>query len=89
MPYNGWQLQEVGDFGAQNCQPNTHVIRCTKLQFTTEPPISCRCCYQLPFCPSEVLSCQVCTELLLCPRVLACTLFCFFLLGGVMAKKQM
>src|SRR5690554_285829 len=42
---NGLQLQEVGDFGALNCLPPLNLIRSTKLHLTTEPPISCRCCY--------------------------------------------
>jgi hypothetical protein len=42
---NGLQLQEVGDFGAQNCLPPLNLIRSAKLQLNTEPPISCRCCY--------------------------------------------
>lgn len=41
---NGWQLQEVGDFEAQNCLPALNLIRSTKFQITTEPPIYCRCC---------------------------------------------
>ncbi len=41
---NGLQLQEVGDFDAQNCLPALNLIRSTKLHLTTEPPISCRCC---------------------------------------------
>ena len=44
---NGLQLQEVGDFEAQNCLPPLNLIRSTKLHLTTEPPISCRCCYTL------------------------------------------
>ena len=48
---NGLQLQEVGDFEAQNCLPTLNLIRSTKLQLTTEPPISCRCCYGLVFFP--------------------------------------
>jgi hypothetical protein len=44
---NGWQLQEVGDFVDENCLPAMNLIRSTKLHVTTEPPISCRCCYQL------------------------------------------
>ena len=43
------QLQEVGDFEAQNCLPALNLIRSTKLHLTTEPPISCRCCYRLAF----------------------------------------
>ena len=46
---NGWQLQEVGDFGDENCLPALNLIRSTKLHLTTEPPISCRRCYQLAF----------------------------------------
>ena len=42
---NVLQLQEVGDFEAQNCLPPPNLIRSTKLHLTTEPPISCRCCY--------------------------------------------
>jgi|LSQX01.3.fsa_nt_gb hypothetical protein len=51
---NGLQLQEVGDFEAQNCLPPLNLIRSTKLHLTTEPPISCRCCYRAFFfsrCP--------------------------------------
>jgi hypothetical protein len=56
---NVLQLQEVGDFGDENCLPALNLIRSTKLHLTTEPPISCRCCYhQWFFC----LSC--CYELL-------------------------
>ena len=46
---NGLQLQEVGDFGDENCLPPQNLIRSTKLHLTTEPPIFCRCCYLLPF----------------------------------------
>jgi hypothetical protein len=49
---NGLQLQEVGDYEAQNCLPPLNLIRSTKLHLTTEPPISYRCCYKLPFCLS-------------------------------------
>jgi len=38
------QLQEVGDFGDENCLPPLNLIRSTKLDLTTEPPISCSCC---------------------------------------------
>ena len=41
---NVLQLQEVGDFGDENCLPVLNLIRSTKLQLTTEPPIFCRCC---------------------------------------------
>jgi hypothetical protein len=34
-----WQLQEVGDFEAQNCLPVLNLIRSTKLHLTTEPRI--------------------------------------------------
>ncbi len=37
---NVLQLQEVGDFGAENWLPPLNLIRCTKLHLTTEPPIS-------------------------------------------------
>jgi len=46
---NGLQLQEVGDFEAQNCLPALNLIRSTNLHLTTEPPIFCRCCYGLVF----------------------------------------
>jgi len=62
---NGLQLQEVGDFGDENCLPprlvpplRENLIRSTtcpafagkfhlpeQAGLTTEPPISCRCCY--------------------------------------------
>lgn len=45
MVCNGLQLQEVGDFEALNCLPALNLIRSTKLHLTSEPPISCRCCY--------------------------------------------
>jgi len=45
---NGLQLQEVGDYEAQNCLPTLNLIRSTiphvRVHLTTEPPISCRCC---------------------------------------------
>jgi hypothetical protein len=44
---NVLQLQEVGDFGDENCLPPLNLIRSTKLPLTTEPPISCRCCYSM------------------------------------------
>ena len=34
------RLQEVGDFGAQNCLPALNLIRSTNVHLTTEPPIS-------------------------------------------------
>jgi len=43
--HNVLQLQEVGDFEALNCLPALNLIRSTELHLTTEPPISCRCCY--------------------------------------------
>ena len=46
---NVLRLQEVGDFGAQNCLPALNLIRSKKLHLSTEPPISCRCCYRLLF----------------------------------------
>ena len=45
LAHNGLQLQEVGDFGDENCLPPLNLMRSTKLHLTTEPPISCRCCY--------------------------------------------
>jgi len=47
MNANVLQLQEVGDFEAQNFLPALNLIRSTKLHLTTEPPISCSCCYAL------------------------------------------
>lgn len=44
---NVLQLQEVGDFEAQNCLPALNLLRRIKLYLSTEPPISCRCCYGL------------------------------------------
>jgi hypothetical protein len=37
MPYNVWQLQEVGDSGDENCLPALNLIRSTKLHLSTEP----------------------------------------------------
>ena len=39
MAYNGLQLQEVGDFGDENCLPPQNLIRSSKLHLTTEPQI--------------------------------------------------
>ncbi len=50
------QLQEVGDFGDENCLPPLNLIRSTKLHLTTEPPISCRCCYLLAFSSVIIIS---------------------------------
>ena len=36
---NVLQLQEVGDFGDENCLPALHLIRSTNVQLTTEAPI--------------------------------------------------
>ena len=52
---NGLQLQEVGDFEALNGLPPPNLLRSTKLHLTTEPTISCRCCYQLAFCLLSLL----------------------------------
>jgi len=51
---NGLQLQEVGDFGALNCLPPQNLIRSTKLHLTTEPTISCRCCWALVIFPCYI-----------------------------------
>ncbi len=86
---NGLRLGEGGDFTTElSYEAHTSNLRKTVIR-STEPPLLPNRCYQLPFCLSEVLSCRACTELLHCPRVLACTLFCFFLLVCAMAKKQM
>ncbi len=42
---NNRRLKEVGDFEAQNSLPAMNLIQSTKLHLTTEPPISCSCCY--------------------------------------------
>jgi hypothetical protein len=54
----GLQLQEVGDFEAQNRLPLQNLILNTKLHLTTEPPISCRCCYAVYyfFVPNTVVA---------------------------------
>ena len=80
---NGLQLQEVGDFEAQNCLPPLNLIRSTKLYLTTEPPISCRCCYKLVF----FLSCFVCPYLLLSWCVGLVALLDFFALVCAVAKN--
>jgi len=49
IEYNVLQLQEVGVFEALNCLPALNLIRSRKLHLTTEPPISCRCCYMKLF----------------------------------------
>jgi hypothetical protein len=56
MTANVLQLQEVGDFEAQNSLPSLNLIRSTNVQLTTEPPISCRCCYRAFFFS---VSCQL------------------------------
>src|SRR5690554_1559989 len=61
---NGWQLQEVGDFGDENCLPALHLIRSTKLHLTTEPPISCRCCYRAFFFVLRSFAFKVCPNVI-------------------------
>src|SRR5690606_16585478 len=56
MPYNVPQLQEVGDFGDENCLPPLNLIRSTKLHLPIVPPISCRCCYAVGFLILSVVS---------------------------------
>ena len=86
---NGSGLGEGGDFTTElSYEAHTSNLRKTVIR-SNEPPLLPNRCYQLPFCPSEVLWSQVCTELLHCLGAVACTLFCFFLLVGAMAKKQM
>jgi len=46
----------VWQFEAQNCLPAMNLIRSTKLHLTTEPPISCRCCYRFGVLLSSYLS---------------------------------
>jgi len=89
IEYNVLRLGEGGDFTTElSYEAHTSNLRKTVIR-STEPPLLPNRCYQLPFCPSEVLSSQVCTELLHFLGAVACTLFCFFLLVGAMAKKQM
>ena len=45
LAHNGLPLKVVGDFEALNCLPPLNLNLSTKLHLTTEPPISCRCCY--------------------------------------------
>jgi hypothetical protein len=59
LAYNVLQLQEVGDFGDENCLPPLNLIRSTKLHLSTEPPISCRCCYKPFLFPSALFSCSI------------------------------
>ena len=42
---NVLQLPEGGDLEALHCQPRTNFDRSTKLDLTTKPPLSGRCCY--------------------------------------------
>jgi len=53
---NVLQLQEVGDFGDENCLPPLNLIRSTKLHLPIVPPISCRCCYAVGFLFLSVVS---------------------------------
>ena len=53
---DGLQLQEVGDFEALNCLTALHLIRSTKLDLTTEPPLLGRCCYSSFFYSSVFLN---------------------------------
>jgi hypothetical protein len=46
---DGLQLQEVGDFGDENCLPPLNLVRNTKLHLTIKPPISFSCYYLLIF----------------------------------------
>ena len=50
---NGSRLCVVADLDALHCQPTKMLIRCTKLQFCTEPAITQnRCCaFVVLFCP--------------------------------------
>ena len=50
---NGSRLCVVADLDALHCQPTKMLIRCTKLQFCTEPAIpQNRCCaFVVLFCP--------------------------------------
>lgn len=51
--HNGSRLCVVADLDALHCQPTKMLIRCTKLQFCTEPAITQnRCCaFVVLFCP--------------------------------------
>jgi hypothetical protein len=48
---NVLQLQEVGDFEAQNCLPALNLIRFKKLHLSTEPAFLPNACYKLPYFP--------------------------------------
>src|SRR5690554_4795762 len=56
LAYNVLQLQEVGDFGDENCLPPLNLIRSTKLHLPIVPLISCRCCYAVGFLFLSVVS---------------------------------
>ena len=56
LAYNVLQLQEVGDFEAQNCLPPLNLIRSTKLHLSTEPAFLPNACYMLPFFLSFLLA---------------------------------
>jgi hypothetical protein len=49
MVHNGLQLQEVGDYEAQNCLPPLNLIRSIKLHLTIDTPIYCKYGYGLVF----------------------------------------
>ena len=53
VAHNGSRLCVVADLDALHCQPTKMLIRCTKLQFCTEPAITQnRCCaFVVLFCP--------------------------------------
>jgi hypothetical protein len=81
--YNVSTLGEGGDFGDENCLPPLNLIRSTKLHLSTEPPISCRCCYAFVvlFLSSIFVSFRVCLG------AVVWWLFCCFLLGYVRLEK--
>lgn len=56
ITYNGLQLQEVGDFEDESSLPPLNLLCSSELHVTTEPPISCRCCYVPFFCCHLVLA---------------------------------
>ena len=78
LAYNGLQLQEVGDFGDENCLPQLDLICSTKLLLTTEPPISYWCCYRMPiFFVSLFLFVCPCFNLKGCQTKLLCKTLIF------------
>jgi len=58
MEANGFGLCVRAGFGDENCLPPLNLIRSTELHLTTEPLISCRCCYVFVISFFRFCSCQ-------------------------------